>query len=85
VVRVNDEAGNVIETHEHAEFDSRSRDMAQSCAHKPKAFGKTIEDATVRLIAHLQSIEKLTEYEPTKICDPAARRVEPIDNGEHED
>jgi integrase len=43
---------------EHAESDSRLRDMAQSCADKLQAFGKTIEDATVHFIAHLQAIEK---------------------------
>ena len=43
---------------EHAEFDSRLRDMAQSCADKLQSFGKTIEDATEHFIAHLQAIEK---------------------------
>src|SRR5262249_24996621 len=51
-----------IEVHnhgvEHAEFDSRLRDMAQLCAGKLQAFGKTIEDATEHLVADLQAIEK---------------------------
>ena len=86
MVCVYDEAGNVIETHEHPEFDSRLRDMAQSCAEKLKAFGKAIEDATDHFITHLQAIEKLTEHEPMKMWyNSATRRVEPIDNGKHED
>jgi integrase len=51
-----------IEVHnhgvEHAEFDSRLRDMAQSCADQLKPFGRTLQDATMHFIAHLQAIEK---------------------------
>jgi integrase len=43
---------------EHAEFDSRLRDMAQDCADKLKRFGKTIDDATKHFISHLQAIER---------------------------
>jgi integrase len=43
---------------EHAEFDSRLRIMAQDCADKLEAFGKTIEDATQHFILHLQAIER---------------------------
>jgi integrase len=43
---------------EHAEFDSRLRDMAQDCADKLKAFGKTIADATHHYVTHLRASEK---------------------------
>jgi integrase len=43
---------------EHAEFDSRLRDMAQDCADKLKPFRRTIEDATDYFISHLQAIKR---------------------------
>jgi integrase len=43
---------------EHAEFDSRLRDMAQDCADKLKAFGKTIADATHHYVEHLRASER---------------------------
>ena len=41
----------------HVEFDSRLRDMAQDCATRLRAFGKTIADATDHFITHLRAVE----------------------------
>jgi len=41
----------------HVEFDSRLRDMAQDCAARLRAFGKTIADATDHFIAHLRAVD----------------------------
>ena len=43
---------------EHAEFPEALRIMAQGCADRLKAFGKTIADATAHFVTHLEAIER---------------------------
>ena len=43
---------------EHAEFDSRLRDMATECNGILRDFGATILDATRHYVAHLKSVER---------------------------
>ncbi|HEY8650291.1 MAG TPA: hypothetical protein VIL70_05195, partial [Chthoniobacterales bacterium] len=43
---------------EGAEFSSRLREMAQECAERLSAYGKTLADATDFLVAHLKASEK---------------------------
>jgi integrase len=43
---------------EGAEFSSRLREMAQDCAERLSAFGKTLQDATNFFVAHLKASQK---------------------------
>src|SRR6266404_5351892 len=43
---------------EGAEFSSRLREMAQDCAERLGAFGKTLQDATDFFVAHLKASQR---------------------------